>query len=850
MKKIAFIFSIFMTILSLNGIQVSGTQSGDWTSDNNPYQMIGDVTVPAGTTLNVMPGVIVQAMGNYQIIAQGNIMANGNEQDSIRFVSGLLDQTIIWKGIRLENTTIGSQFSFCRIELGQYGISSINSPVSITYCHFNKNQKGIQAYGIGSANPAQVEINNNLIEFSQHNGILVAQNSNTTIMYNEITNNGLTTQYYGAIQLSNQSTGGSNSPVIAYNHIFGNHKQGIIAWDIVSANAIQPEVHDNMIENNLTGIYFRHASGYLHHNIVINNFIPGDMNSGAGIMVSGSTAQPYFENNIITGNYTGFYLTENANPILGDMSSNHAWAQGENQIANNIDANSVMHSIVCYQYTAPTFAVKAENNLWDYDTAAEIDVTITDFNDNPAFPTIDYDPWIYNIPPIFLAGTVTYPNPPVPTATLELVSANTGTVLNTWTVTINTPFQVPVFNDSLVYIVAHTTDMIEQQYYGAYGGTEAPTATQIIADVQFSIGDLPLATPQPGWYYRRFGAPQIINNHLSFPLKTGWFVYAPTQTYYLYRDGDFLKLSRIEATIDSEYYAFNIDIPPVWMKIDNLDSDESWEQYIGANVLSHEAATQTTFATTGITTFVYGQPTLYDMVHVGENYGIQIFDHQQNLWIDYLIANTQTNTVMYMKTFVPTSVVPDGTLFPLAEDNYWKVIFLQQQTVPFYWVPPVGNYFEADYRLYDNGVQIAETSMSEPFVTMQIPQDGLEHNYTISIYYNEADHFSESSITLTFTENQDEVAPVNNFSVYPNPFNPAHASLTVKYDIPKTTSAKLSVYNLKGQLVWKTEVDKKATELVWNGRDNQGRTCASGLYQMRLIDNKGNKINRKLMLIH
>jgi hypothetical protein len=65
----------------------------------------------------------------------------------------------------------------------------------------------------------------------------------------------------------------------------------------------------NVIEYNYTGIYLLQASGYVADNQINHNFIPGDMNSGAGVMGSGATSEPYFERNHIEGNYTGFYIT-------------------------------------------------------------------------------------------------------------------------------------------------------------------------------------------------------------------------------------------------------------------------------------------------------------------------------------------------------------------------------------------------------------------------------------------------------------------------------------------------------------------------------------------------------------
>jgi len=847
----------------LLSIQVSGTQSGTWSPDNNPYEVIGDVTVPSGQTLSVQPGVIVQAMGLFQIIAQGNIIANGTVADSIYFISGQADPNALWDGIRLENTIVQSQFSYCRIEKADYGINSINSPASITHCHFKLNKRGIQTYGIGSTNPADVLIDHNLIELTIQNGILVAQNSNTLITNNEITRNGTSASYYGAIQLSNQSAGGSNSPEIAYNHIHHNYKQGIIAWDIVAANAINPEVHHNLVENNLTGIYFRNSSGYLHHNTVINNFIPGDMNSGAGIMVSGSTAEPYFEDNVITGNYTGFYLTENAQPCLGNLMIYHAWAQGGNTIANNIDANNVMHSVYCYSYTNSAITVSAENNFWDYNTATEIAGTIEDHNDNPSLPTVDFDPWQNNAIPIYLAGTVVLPNPTVDTATLELVSAQTGDIVNQWTVNINEPFSVPVYYDSLVYIVAHTMDMFFNHYYGAYGGIEIPTATQIVADVQFNIGDLILTDTMPDSYLKA-GLPVMIGAHLSYPVEKGFFVYAPTEKHWLYRDGDYLRISRFSRRDnDSVMIDYTIDSTPIWRKILNLVNNATWEQFWAYNITLQEPVLANAEVISEITSFSETESFLYDLINLEHDGGIvekQLYDRNTGEWNIYDINASGLTTKAETET--DFLVEPDGTLFPLVTGNYWKIppdpiiqlphyfgYKLTGDGLDFYWIPP--NYMPAPnfYKLYDNGVFQTQIDLPNSSVNIPIPSELGQHTYSLSGVYNSGEYFALNDIIIVFTAIDDNVQPVQKLSVFPNPFNPALTQLTVQGDLTRSADSKLAIYNLKGQLVWSSLLEKGVNQAVWDGRDNHGRVCSSGIYQLVISDGKGRKEVRKVMLI-
>ncbi len=68
-------------------------------------------------------------------------------------------------------------------------------------------------------------------------------------------------------------------------------------------------------------------------------------------------------------------------------------------------------------------------------------------------------------------------------------------------------------------------------------------------------------------------------------------------------------------------------------------------------------------------------------------------------------------------------------------------------------------------------------------------------------------------------------------SNYPNPFNP---STTIKYSMPKAGHLKLSIYNVRGQLV-KTMIDGERPAgadqtIVWDGTNNLGSGVSSGVY--------------------
>lgn len=131
-------------------------------------------------------------------------------------------------------------------------------------------------------------------------------------------------------------------------------------------------------------------------------------------------------------------------------------------------------------------------------------------------------------------------------------------------------------------------------------------------------------------------------------------------------------------------------------------------------------------------------------------------------------------------------------------------------------------------------------------------------DYTVTESANGSDHGGEVSmedaataLVLRFGEVMDPsgkvsgIANIENgpdvpvytdrlWSGYPNPFNPA---TTIEYSISADSYVNLSVYNVKGELV-RVLVDgfqkQNRYKLTWDGRNDDGREIASGVYFCRI----------------
>ena len=159
-----FIFTIILSIVAMatcfGQTDVSGNQSGTWSADGSPYRVTGEITVPAGETLNIEPGVTVNFQGHYKLTVNGTLTAAGTEQDSIFFTTD--DPETGWHGIRLTGSQSGSSFSYCRFEYGktsgsdfpdQHGgaIMMNESDAVIEHCLFINNEAFAEDNGMGGA---------------------------------------------------------------------------------------------------------------------------------------------------------------------------------------------------------------------------------------------------------------------------------------------------------------------------------------------------------------------------------------------------------------------------------------------------------------------------------------------------------------------------------------------------------------------------------------------------------------------------------------------------------------------------------------------------------------------------
>jgi hypothetical protein len=159
--------------------------------------------------------------------------------------------------------------------------------------------------------------------------------------------------------------------------------------------------------------------------------------------------------------------------------------------------------------------------------------------------------------------------------------------------------------------------------------------------------------------------------------------------------------------------------------------------------------------------------------------------------------------------------------------------------------PGTGAVAELHFKL-DPGVDKVEIDAIE----MQNP------NHSLTLYYNDWTS-GRPEVVAVHPEFESQVyertrEPIpTEFALSqnsPNPFNP---STKIMYALPAASDVTISVFNVLGQRV--TELvngheEAGFHEVIWNGKDNAGRSVASGVYFYRIEANQFNETKKMLLL--
>lgn len=171
------------------------------------------------------------------------------------------------------------------------------------------------------------------------------------------------------------------------------------------------------------------------------------------------------------------------------------------------------------------------------------------------------------------------------------------------------------------------------------------------------------------------------------------------------------------------------------------------------------------------------------------------------------------------------------------------------------------------FHIYRGGSNnISEAAMISPLIQASNSSD--IHNYeyidaelyAAGVYYywlsvenydGSVDYHGPSTViySTTISPETPDMPLLNGLSsIYPNPFNP---STTMSYDLIKDAEVELLIYNSRGQIVRRIAEGQKAAgnwKQVWNGLDDNGVYCATGVYYFKMTAGNQSFIKKAVLL--
>lgn len=331
------------------GIQVSGNVSGTWSPTQNPYEVVGNLSVLSGQNLTIQPGVIVRFLGQYEFRIQsgGTLIANGTQEDSITFTG---NASLPWLYLYFYVSSAQSSVSFCIFEYGGstntttgFGAVTIDSStINIQNCTFRYNHSkwggGIYCRQHGTGNISNSVFHNNTAD--SHGGALgfsyySTGNINNCVFYNN-------------------TASGSGGAIYNYNNSFPTFNNCEFYGNISNDTATPTGYGGGAFHSNNSRLVLNYCS--IHNNTA---------NSGSGGGICGTLTTMNINRTLIYANTASeegggiaSYHTDNTDTTYltnCDIFGNTAGTLGGGvRETSGYDAQTLLHNSIIWANNAPT----------------------------------------------------------------------------------------------------------------------------------------------------------------------------------------------------------------------------------------------------------------------------------------------------------------------------------------------------------------------------------------------------------------------------------------------------------------------------------------------------------------
>lgn len=247
----------FLPLVKATYVEGNITEDTVWTLVDSPFIISNNVIVYSNATLTIEPNVEVRFGGNFSLIVNGKLVANGTQARPIKFTSSkIVPENGDWGAIRLSGGE-ASSLVYCLIEFGSNGLQIDSGNVFVKETVIRLNSENGILVNDGTVTVENSEISNNTL-----NGILIYGCNQASLKYNTIRSN------MDGITLIGHIT----SPInIEWNHVLFNSHSGIFLQADDYTNTV---IFNNMIRGNLYGFCIStDANTFITRNYISNNTV-------------------------------------------------------------------------------------------------------------------------------------------------------------------------------------------------------------------------------------------------------------------------------------------------------------------------------------------------------------------------------------------------------------------------------------------------------------------------------------------------------------------------------------------------------------------------------------------------
>ncbi len=220
------------------------------------------------------------------------------------------------------------------------------------------------------------------------------------------------------------------------------------------------------------------------------------------------------------------------------------------------------------------------------------------------------------------------------------------------------------------------------------------------------------------------------------------------------------------------------------------------------------------------------------------NYGYNFCD----LGLDYITIQDESQVPVELSSFTAT----------LTAQNFVQLTWVSQsesQMVGYLVYRSASDAANTAVQIDSPLIQATNTSTTQSYsVTDKDVEIGTTYyywleaiDYTSSAYHGPVSVIVEGNVPPVLPE----ITTMKN--AYPNPFK-ASGSTNIEVALKAGETGTVSIYNISGQLVRSFSVSEGVHTINWNGRDNRGNNCGSGVYFYKLTTPSLNQ-TRKLVIV-